>query len=119
MKTKISVGNVTAEFEGTFEEVQSSIESFLSTLTEKYPNLQVTKGESKKTYVGSLTARLEELIDEGHFNEPKTLSEIQRKLAEKGYHYPNTTLSPTLLQIIRQKRLRRIGEKGSYTYVNP
>ena len=119
MKTKISVGNITAEFEGTPDEVQISVEKLLSTITEKYPNLQTTKTESKKTYVGSLTARLEELIEEGFFDQPKPLGETLRKLAERGYHYPNTTLSPTLLQLVRQKRLRRIGEQGGFTYVKP
>ena len=117
MKSKIQYGNLVAEFEGDVNEIETAMDHFLETVKSK--GIKVEGPKRKREFVSSLTSRIEELINEGFFNEPKILFEVVNKLAELGYHYPKTTLSPTLLQLVRQKTLRRLGEKGSYKYVKP
>ncbi len=48
-----------------------------------------------------------DLIRQGFFNESRNLGEVQKVLEEKGYHYPVTSLSPTLLRLVRKGELRR------------
>jgi len=71
----------------------------------------------------SLAERIGLLGEEGFFAEPKSLSDIQAKLAEHGWHYPQTNLSTPLVRLVRQRRLRRLqlaeGNKRVWKYALP
>ena len=71
----------------------------------------------------SLSERINLLAEEGFFSEPKSLSDIQMKLAEHGWHYPQTSLSTPLIRFVRQRRLRRlqldVGNKRVWKYALP
>jgi hypothetical protein len=71
----------------------------------------------------SLAERIELLAEEQFFTEPKSLADIQRKLAEHGWHYPQTNLSTPLIRLVRQRRLRRlqfpVGNKRMWKYTLP
>lgn len=58
-----------------------------------------------------------DLIDGGFFKKPRELSAIKNALAEQGYHYPVTSLSPTALRLVRKRHLRRIKDKKRWLYV--
>jgi hypothetical protein len=59
-----------------------------------------------------------DLIAEGFFREKRSLGAIQQRLAEAGHLYPQTTLSPTMLKLLKRRELRRIRDKGAWAYVN-
>jgi hypothetical protein len=59
-----------------------------------------------------------DLADAGFFKKPKELGIVKTALEEQGHFYPVTTLSPTLLRFVRQKRLRRIKEGKRWLYVS-
>jgi hypothetical protein len=63
-------------------------------------------------------AYIEELIEEGLFKKPKTISEVRAALSNQGHHIPVTSLSGPLQTLCQQKRLRRQKDAGSkrYTY---
>ncbi|GAB4384130.1 MAG: hypothetical protein Kow0022_05790 [Phycisphaerales bacterium] len=70
-------------------------------------------------------ARLLELIDDGFFNEQRTLAGVKAELANRGYHIPQTSLSGPLQSLTRERRLRREkvstggkGAKVTYAYSN-
>ena len=71
----------------------------------------------------SLADRVALLADEGFFTEPRSLAEIQGKLAEHGWHYAQTNLSTPLIRLVRQRRLRRLqladGNKRVWKYSLP
>ncbi len=71
----------------------------------------------------SLAERIDLLGEESFFTEPRSLSEIQMKLAEHGWHYPQTNLSTPLIRLVRQRRLRRLqlaeGRKRVWKYALP
>ena len=71
----------------------------------------------------SLAERVSLLAEESFFTEPKSLSDIQAKLAEHGWHYPQTNLSTPLIRLVRQRRLRRlqlaVGNKRVWKYALP
>jgi hypothetical protein len=49
-----------------------------------------------------------ELREEGYFKSKRFLNDIKKKLEEKGHIYARTTLSPTLLNLVKRKDLRRV-----------
>lgn len=66
--------------------------------------------------------RVEELINEGFFKKPKTISEVRAELGNRGHHFPRTSLSGPLQALCRERKLRRqkmkVGKKTSYGYSN-
>jgi|ERR1700678_2124253 hypothetical protein len=114
---KISIpGGVSVDLEGTAEEVAAVLE-----------NLRKAQGSSIATTTGPAPAgpkgkgEIPRLIDslklEDYFRTPRGLSEIQRKLAEIGHHYPLTTLSGAMVSQSRSRSLRRFKQQGKYVYV--
>lgn len=71
----------------------------------------------------SLADRVRALADEDYFGEPRSLAEIQAKLAEHGWHYAQTNLSTPLIRLVRQRQLRRLqlaeGNKKVWKYSLP
>lgn len=63
------------------------------------------------------------LKDEGFMKTPKTIGQIRAELQAHGWHYPVTTLSGELINLVRKRKLRRtkekIGKKEIYVYTNP
>jgi hypothetical protein len=79
--------------------------------------------ETRTSAPSSLGERVRLLENEGFFAEPRSLSEIQAKLREHGWHYPQTNLSTPLIRLVRQRRLRRLqlaeGSKRVWKYARP
>jgi hypothetical protein len=71
----------------------------------------------------TLVDRIALLADEGFFGEPRGLSELQAKLAEHGWHYPQQNLSTPLIRLVRKRALRRLqaseGGKKVWKYSLP
>lgn len=67
---------------------------------------------SKATPVNLISS----LIDGGFFRKPKDLASVKSALEEMGHHYPVTSLSPTLLRLVRKRQLRRIRDKKKWMY---
>ncbi len=78
---------------------------------------------SRKPTPSSLADRIDLLAEEQFFAEPRSLSEIQEKLREHGWHYPQTNLSTPLVRLVRQRKLRRlqltVGNKKVWKYALP
>jgi len=55
-------------------------------------------------------------MDGGFFRKPKDLAAIKVALEEMGHYYPITTLSPTLLRLVRKRQLRRTRDKKRWLY---
>jgi hypothetical protein len=56
----------------------------------------------------SASGRILVLRDEGFFSTPRTIGEIRDELGAHGWHYPLTSLSGTLMDLVGEKReLRR------------
>ena len=56
----------------------------------------------------SASGRILVLRDEGFFGTPRTIGEIRGELGAHGWHYPLTSLSGTLMDLVGEKRqLRR------------
>jgi hypothetical protein len=109
----------TVEIEGSQEEVLALVALFdrgnaqLPVLAPAQAIKSPTSSKSKPT----LMALLAELIVVGFFATPKGLSAVREALEERGHFYPVTTLSPVLLRLVRKKELRRLKDRGHWTYL--
>lgn len=56
------------------------------------------------------------LIDGGFFKKPKDLAAVKTALEEQGHYFPVTTLSPSLLRLVRKHQLRRIKDSKRWLY---
>lgn len=65
----------------------------------------------------SLVDLIDSLIDGGFFKKPRDLAAIKAALAEMGHHYPQTTLSPTMLRKVRNRTVHRVREQKRWMYV--
>ena len=107
-----------------------AFEVILSALLHASPITQTTNsgdiaGTKREGQVSnnSLASRILQLVGDGFFFEQRSLPEIQTKLAEYGWHYPQTNLSTPLMRMVQQRKLRRTqiaeGTKRLWKYSNP
>jgi len=66
-------------------------------------------------------AYIHELIEEGFFKKPKTISQVKAELENRGHHIPLTSLSGPLQRLCQERSLRRqklkaVGNKQTYAY---
>jgi len=108
----------------------AAFQTILSTLLEvgiadaaPIPRLATPPDEGRPENSSSLPGRITVLSKEGFLNEPRSLTEIQNKLAEHGWHYPQSGLSTPLIRLVRQRQLRRLqlaeGNKKVWKYSLP
>ena len=75
------------------------------------------KPSRSKKVLASPANLVSEFVETGFFATPKELNTIRLALKDQGYFYPATTLSPTLLRLVRKRQLRRIKENKRWVYV--
>ncbi|MFZ3012040.1 MAG: hypothetical protein WA060_03555 [Minisyncoccia bacterium] len=81
------------------------------------PVFQKMKPSGKTPSKPTPATLIAELIDGGFFKKPKELGVIKIALEEHGHYYPVTTLSSTVLRLVRKRELRRIKDKKRWLYV--
>jgi 3-deoxy-D-manno-octulosonic-acid transferase len=114
-KAKITTPEgITVDVIGTPEEIASVVEKIKKRRSgAKEDQGKALRGRTTKVLLVDLIGSL---IDGKFFRTPRDLASIKGALAEMGHHYPVTTLSPTMLRQVRQRRLRRMREKGRWVY---
>ena len=111
--------------EGTPEEVALLLERFSREGTQTLPKRKtMRKSKTKKSDTTSQKVKrkgpqqlIAELAQEGYFKAKRSITDIQKKLEEKGHIYTQSSLSPPLLRLTRNRVLRRIKEKKGWVYV--
>jgi len=106
-----------------FEVILGSLLSATPAAPISRPITRSRAGEARRPAPTSLAARVQVLATEGFFSEPRSLAEIQSKLIEHGWHYPQANLSTPLVRLVRQRQLRRLqqiaGGKKVWKYSLP
>jgi hypothetical protein len=68
---------------------------------------------------GGPQAHVEELVEDGFFKKPKTISAVKAELENRGHHIPLTSLSGPLQKLCQTKALRRQKADGkTFSYSN-
>jgi len=98
---------------------EEEVKKLLDLLDEGKPaSAQKTKKtkepEKGKMSIGDMILELKE---EKFFNSPKSLVEIKNALSENGGIYEVTTLSASLIRLVRKRTLGRIKQDNKWKYV--
>jgi hypothetical protein len=113
-KIKTRVGTLITIEGGRDEivEVVSLLKSFLLGGNSKQESRKIEKLERRDT----ATDLIMELREEGFFNQPKSLGEIVDILQEKGYVFKMTSLSGTMISLVKKRLLgrKKINKKWQY-----
>ena len=110
----------------TNQQIIEQIENLLTQLKQSLnlPHKNIPHGK-KKYQLGhkqsrdfsGLTGSIYELFEEGFFDNSKTISELQKKLKDRGINKPTTSIMPSLKVLIKNKVLDRDKpDKGLYKY---
>ena len=79
--------------------------------------------KASKHAAGSATERILALKHEEYFRELRTIGQVREELATRGWHYPVTTLSGPLQELVQHRELRRQkmpeGKRKVWKYSNP
>lgn len=67
---------------------------------------------------GGPSAYLREMIGDGFFKKPKTITDVKVELENRGHHIPLTSLSGPLQTLCKNKELRRQRNDGRFVYSN-
>jgi len=71
--------------------------------TRGVPNASRTKKASR----GGPRTYIREMLDDGFFKKPKTITDVKAELENRGHHIPLTSLSGPLQQLCKGRELRR------------
>jgi hypothetical protein len=111
---RISIpGGISVQVDGTPAEVAAVLEN----LRAKHSGSAVGLVRKPAKSRGDIPGLVDALKAEDFFKSPKGLSDVQKKLAELGHHYPVTTLSGAMQAQSRSRNLRRFKQNGKYVYV--
>lgn len=110
---KISVEGTPKEVADLVAQLKGDKQHLSHDKEHKKGSRQETPDKTRSTPINLMA----DLIDGGFFKKPRELSAIKNALAEQGYHYPVTSLSPTALRLVRKRQLRRLKDKKRWLYV--
>ncbi len=103
------------KIDGTPDEVAKLISQFEKPQS-KLPVSPKQPRQARSAKVGIVELLLAQ-IEEGFFKKPRELGAVRTQLEEGGHYYPNTTIAPQLLRLVRRRILRRIKDNKRWAYV--
>lgn len=111
-----SVNRIVDEFQILLDELKIALSSGAPKSKVKDRRHIKSSINGSKEFKG-LKEILNNLMIEGFFDLPKSLSDIQSKLRDEGENKPTTSLMRPLVDLVKIKILKRIkSEKGLYEY---
>ena len=100
--------------EGTADEVAKLISQF--EVPQGKPAIRSRQRKQAQSAKSGIVDLLLVQIEEGFFKKPKELGAVRIQLQENGHYYPNSTISPQLLRLVRSRTLRRIKVNKRWAY---
>jgi len=123
IKVEVVIGPATVRIEAPPDKLEEAVRNAISALKTALPQLgsglekPMAKVEKpRRKPLPTCSGLLRGLIEEGWFDQPRTLSEVVQELAKRGYHYDSTAVSHSLLDLVRERALIREGAPRRYTY---
>ena len=138
VKAVISIGEVTIQLEGPREFVERYLDQYQSIIEKGLSSTSTSRRTSKETEVEkaekaapkrtrtvkskagpTATSKIQELIDESYFKEPKTRVDVQEELLKRGVRYESSIISAVLNNLFKGNKLLKtgVGNKAKY-YTN-
>ncbi len=124
VRVEVTIGPATVRVEAPPDKLEEALKQVVSALRSALPGLamegagrQVERVRRERRPQPTCTGLLRQLVGEGWFDRPRTLSETVQELARRGYSYNSTAVSHSLLDLVRERVLVREGSPRRYTYI--
>jgi len=112
---KLKIGEVEVEIQCQEEQLQTTVEKILSTITEKLKKTTLIT-EQAPARAETCKGIIQRLWREEWFSTPRTLSEVHSEMARRGFHYDRTAVAHALIDLVKEGVLTREGKPRRYQY---
>ena len=119
IRVKIKIGDIEFEIESQEDQIQSTVDKILATVTERLKNTnlaQVAERTASPPRAETCKGVIQKLWEENWFAEPKSLDDVHTELARRGFHYDRTAVAHALVDLVKDNILTRIGKPRRYQY---
>ncbi|OYT67980.1 MAG: hypothetical protein B6U65_01025 [Candidatus Wolframiiraptor sp. EX4484-121] len=122
IRIEVEIGPATVRVEAPPDKLEEAVKQVISAIKAVLPEIsaevgQVQRGErARRRMQPTCSELLRRLMEEGWFDTPRSLSEVVRELARRGYNYNSTAVSHSLLDLVRERSLSREGTPRRYVY---
>jgi hypothetical protein len=117
IRVRMKVGEVEFEIECQEDQLQSTVDKILSTVTEKLKEMPLMmERAAPPARAETCKGIIQKLWEEGWFSAAKGLSEVHSELARRGFHYDRTAVAHALIDLVKDGILTREGKPRRYQY---
>ncbi|MGD8566119.1 MAG: hypothetical protein PVF96_07200 [Candidatus Bathyarchaeota archaeon] len=118
IRVKMKIGEVEFEVECQEEQLQTTIDKILSTVTKRLKEAQLVIERTKpsRNYAETCKGVIMRLWEEKFFLEPRKLGQIHDEMARRGFHYDRTAVAHALVDLVKDGILTREGKPRRYVY---
>ncbi len=119
IRVKMKIGDIEFEIEAQPDQIKDAVDKILATVTERLKNNNFTQvAERPASLPRAETCRgvIQKLWEENWFSEPRSLDDVHRELARKGFHYDRTAVAHALVDLVKHNILTRIVKPRRYQY---
>ena len=118
IRVKMKIGEVEFEVECQEEQLQTTIDKILSTVTKRLKETQLVIERTKpsRNYAETCKGVIMRLWEERFFLEPRKLGQIHDEMARRGFHYDRTAVAHALVDLVKDGILTREGKPRRYVY---
>ena len=114
----MKIGEVEFEVECQEEQLQTTIDKILSTVTKRLKETQLVIESAKpsRNYAETCKGVIMRLWEEKFFLESRKLGQIHDEMARRGFHYDRTAVAHALVDLVKDGILTREGKPRRYVY---
>ena len=112
----MKIGDIEFEIEAQEDQLQTAIDSILTTITERMKNTHFAERQALPPRSETCKSIIQKLWEEKWFNTPRGLDDVHTELARKGFHYDRTAVAHALVDLVKDNILTRIGRPRRYQY---
>ena len=118
IRLKMKVGNIEFEIECQEDQLKSTVEQILSTITQQAKTVPEIIEPTAKAPARAETCKgiITKLWQEGWFSTPRSLGDVHSEMARRGYHYDRTAVAHALIDLVKENILTRDGRPRRYRY---
>ena len=118
IRVKMKIGEIEFEVECQEDQLQSTVDKILSTVTEKLKETSTLILEKPTPPPRAETCKgiIQRFWQEGWFATKRTLGEVHSEMARRGFHYDRTAVAHALIDLVKDNLLTREGKPRRYQY---
>ena len=114
---KMKIGEIEFEIECQEEQLQTTVDKILSTVTEKLKETRlITERTAPSPRADTCKGLIQKLWQHGWFASSRGLGDVHNEMARRGFHYDRTAVAHALIDLVKDGILTRQGKPRRYQY---